>query len=93
MRSIRYSKYVEEDLGIGAEELLQALADFLLESGFNTQYSPYGDWNERTLDDLKQAITTAAQGRGKTFLVTPDGALSMFTKRLDLEDLLRQREV
>ena len=24
---------------------------------------------------------------------TPDGALSMFIKRLDLEDLLRQREV
>ena len=23
---------------------------------------------------------------------TPDGALAMFTKRLDLEDLLRQRE-
>ena len=24
---------------------------------------------------------------------TPDGSLAMFTKRLDLEDLLRQREV
>src|SRR5215472_13703015 len=32
MKWIRYSKYTGEDLGIGAEDLLQALADFLLES-------------------------------------------------------------
>jgi hypothetical protein len=30
MKWIRYSKYTGEDLGIGAEELLQALSDFLL---------------------------------------------------------------
>jgi Ca-activated chloride channel homolog len=64
MRYIHYSKYTEEDLGIGAEELLQALSDFLLESGFNTQYSPFSQWNERTLEDLKQAIQQALeQGR------------------------------
>jgi len=64
MKYIRYSKYTEEDLGIGAEELLQALSDFLLASGFNTQYSPFSEWNERTLEDLKQAIQQALeQGR------------------------------
>jgi Ca-activated chloride channel homolog len=64
MKFIRYSKYTEEDLGIGAEELLQALSDFLLESGFNTQYSQFSEWNQRTLEDLKQAIQQALeQGR------------------------------
>jgi Ca-activated chloride channel family protein len=64
MKYIRYSKYTDEDLGIGAEELLQALSDFLLESGFNTQYSHFSEWNQRTLEDLKQAIQQALeQGR------------------------------
>ena len=33
---IKYSKYTGEDFGINAEDLLQALIDFLLQSGFNT---------------------------------------------------------
>ena len=38
---IRYSRYSGEDMGIGAEDLLQALSDFLLQSGFNSQYIPF----------------------------------------------------
>ncbi len=63
---IKYSKYTGEDFGIGAEDLLQALSDFLLQSGFNTQYSPYGEWNERTLEDLKNAIQQALE-QGELF--------------------------
>jgi Ca-activated chloride channel family protein len=66
MKSIRYSKYTGDDLGISAEDLLQALADFLLESGFNTQYSPFSEWNEHTLEDLKKAIQQALE-HGKLF--------------------------
>ena len=58
---IKYSKYTEEDFGIGAEDLLQALSDFLLQSGFNTQYMPAGEWNEHTLEDLKNAIQQALE--------------------------------
>ena len=67
-RYIHYSRYTGEDLGIDADDLLKALADFLLESGFNTQYSPFGEWNdrERTLDDLKEAIRQALE-EGKLF--------------------------
>jgi Ca-activated chloride channel family protein len=67
-RYINYSRYTGEDLGIDADDLLKALADFLLESGFNTQYSPFGEWNdrERTLDDLKEAIRQALE-EGKLF--------------------------
>jgi len=58
---IKYSKYTEEDFGIGAEDLLQALSDFLLQSGFNTQYMPFSEWNEHTLEDLKKAIQQALE--------------------------------
>src|SRR5215469_13937694 len=66
MKWIRYSKYSGEDMGIGAEELLQALADFLLESGFNSQYMPFSEWNQHTLEDLKRAIQEALE-KGKLF--------------------------
>ena len=63
---ISYSSYTGEDLGIDAEDLLQALSDFLLESGFNTQYTPFSEANEHTLEDLKHAIERALQ-QGKLF--------------------------
>jgi Ca-activated chloride channel family protein len=58
---IKYSKYTGEDFGISAEDLLQALSDFLLQSGFNTQYMPFSEWNEHTLEDLKNAIQQALE--------------------------------
>jgi len=66
MRSVRYSRYTGEDLGIGAEDLLKALSDFLLESGFNTQYMPFSEWNQHSLEDLKNAIQQALE-QGKLF--------------------------
>jgi Ca-activated chloride channel family protein len=61
MKWVRYSKYTGEDMGIAAEDLLKALADFLLESGFNSQYMPFSEWNQHTLEDLKQAIQQALE--------------------------------
>ena len=66
MKSVCYSRYTGEDLGVDAEDLLQALSDFLLESGFNTQYTSFSDANEHTLEDLKRAIERALQ-EGKLF--------------------------
>jgi len=63
---IKYSKYTGEDFGIGAEDLLQALSDFLLQSGFNAQYMSFGEWNEHTLEDLKKAIQQALE-QGELF--------------------------
>jgi Ca-activated chloride channel family protein len=63
---IRYSKFTGDDLGISAEDLLKALSDFLLESGFNTQYMPFSEWNQHTLEDLKNAIQQALE-QGKMF--------------------------
>src|SRR5689334_2683110 len=63
---IKYSRYTGEDFGIDANDLLQALSDFLLESGFNTQYMPFSEWNQHTLEDLKQALQKALE-EGKLF--------------------------
>ena len=66
MKWIKYSRYTGDDLGIDSEDLLQALSDFLLQSGFNTQYMPFNEWNEHTLEDLKKAIQQALE-HGKLF--------------------------
>jgi len=66
MKAVRYSRYTGEDLGIDAQELLKALSDFLLQSGFNSQYMPFSEWNEHTLEDLKNAIQRALE-QGELF--------------------------
>lgn len=61
MRRISYSKYSEEDLGIDMENLLRALADYLLQSGYDNPYLQFSEMNEHTLENLKQAIERALQ--------------------------------
>jgi Ca-activated chloride channel family protein len=61
MKWIRYSKYTGDDFGIGVEDLLKALADFFLESGFHNQYTSFSEWNQHTLEDLKKAIQQALE--------------------------------
>ncbi|HEX7361996.1 MAG TPA: hypothetical protein VF283_16015 [Bryobacteraceae bacterium] len=61
MKWISYSKFSEEDLGIEMEDLLRALADYFLQSGFNDPYLQFSEMNEHTLDQLKQAIERALE--------------------------------
>ena len=49
MRRITYTPWTDEDFGLTAEDLLRALSDFFLDSGF-LQMGPL------TLDDLKEAL-------------------------------------
>src|SRR5580700_8016765 len=60
MKRIRYSKYVPDPAGeMSMEDLLSALSDFLLQSGFqNYLYDDFGE-GEQTLDDLRRAIEQA----------------------------------
>jgi Ca-activated chloride channel family protein len=66
MRSIRYSKYTGDDFGLSAEDLLKALSDFFLQSGFQNQYMGFSEWNQHTLEELKDAIQRALE-QGETF--------------------------
>jgi Ca-activated chloride channel homolog len=61
VRSIRYSRYNGEDFGINAEELMKALADFFLESGFQSRFTQFTEMNQHTLDELKKAIQQALE--------------------------------
>jgi len=62
MRRISYSKLSEEDLGIEMDDLLRALSDYFLGSGFQDPYMQFSEMNQHTLEDLKQAIERALQG-------------------------------
>jgi len=60
VKRIRYSKYVPDPAGeMSMEDLLSALSDYLLQSGFqNYYYDDFGD-REQTLDDLRRALEQA----------------------------------
>ncbi len=60
MRWIRYSQFEEDDFGIEAEDLMRALSDYFLQSGFQDPYGGY-PYNEDTLDMLREAIRQALE--------------------------------
>jgi Ca-activated chloride channel homolog len=61
MKRIRYTKYVPDPAGeMSLEDLLGALSDYLLQSGFRNYLSYYDLPNgEQTLDNLRRAIEQA----------------------------------
>jgi len=71
MKWIRYSKYTGDDFGLSAEDLLKALSDFFLQSGFQNQYMGFSEWNQHSLEDLKNALQRALE-QGEMF--DPDQA-------------------
>ncbi|MFP5205505.1 MAG: vWA domain-containing protein [Acidobacteriota bacterium] len=61
MKRVRYSKYAGDLASeIDLEDLLQALSDFFLDSGFYDPYSRFQDL-DNTLDDLKEALRRALE--------------------------------
>jgi len=59
VKSIRYGRYTGEDFGLSTEDLLKALADFFLNSGFDNPYMRFSEFNQHTLEDLKRALEDA----------------------------------
>ncbi len=60
MKRIRYSKYVPDPAGeMSLEDLLGALSDYLLQSGFQSDMWFEMPDGERTLDDLRRALENA----------------------------------
>ena len=61
MKRIRFSKYVA-DLAdeISLEDLMDAMSDYLLQSGFEDPYSRmFGDGDDQSMDALREAIREA----------------------------------
>ncbi len=66
MKYIKYSKYNPDPFdGLSAEDLLQLLQDYLLESGFDGPYSNFYEMDrERTMENLHQALLDALRQQG-----------------------------
>jgi Ca-activated chloride channel family protein len=61
MKRVRYTKYTGDLASeIDLEDLLQALSDYLLDSGFSDPYSQFQSMDQ-TLDDLREAIRQALE--------------------------------
>jgi Ca-activated chloride channel family protein len=78
MKWIKFSKYTGDDFGIDANDLMQALADFFLQSGFNNPWMQFQEWNQQTLEDLKRAIQEALEN-GQLF---PDDQMQQMLEKL-----------
>lgn len=62
MKRVRYTKF-NGDLSssFGLEDLMQALSDFLLDSGFNDPYSNFSEFSDQTMENLREAIRQALE--------------------------------
>ncbi len=71
MKFIKYSKYTADPFeGLSAEDLMQLLQEFLLQSGFENQYSNFYEMDpEQTMEQLHQALLDAMQNQG---MIPPD---------------------
>lgn len=58
MRRVKYSKFTDDDLGLTAEDLMRALGDFFLDSGFQDWWNPNPN-AKQTWEGLKNAILKA----------------------------------
>ena len=67
MKFVKYGKYVPHPFDdLSAEDLLQVLQDFLLDSGFYNRYSNFYEMDPaRTMEQLHRALLEALQQQGK----------------------------
>ncbi|MCU1327127.1 MAG: von Willebrand factor, type [Bryobacterales bacterium] len=77
MKWVRFTKFTGDDLGIDAQDLMNALSDFFLDSGFNSQFAPYAGWDPNSLEQLMEAIRQALESGD---LFDPDRAEEMRQK-------------
>src|ERR1700753_55228 len=63
MKRIRYTKFTGDlASSFGLEDLMQALSDFLLDSGFNDPMSRFQEFDgDQTLENLREAIRQALE--------------------------------
>jgi Ca-activated chloride channel family protein len=67
MKYIKYSKYLPNPFDdLSTEDLMRLLQDYLLESGFNDQYSNFYQMDpERSMENLHRALLEALQREGR----------------------------
>jgi Ca-activated chloride channel family protein len=78
MKWVKFSKFTGDDLGIDADDLMRALSDFFLNSGFQDPYGGFSEFNPNSLDDLRRAIEEALM-KGDLF---PDDQMKEMLEKL-----------
>ena len=62
MKRIRYTKFTGDlASSFGLEDLMQALSDFLLDSGYQDPYAQFSELNNQTMENLREAIRQALE--------------------------------
>jgi Ca-activated chloride channel family protein len=62
VKRIRYTKFTGDlASSLGLEDLLQALSEFLLDSGYQDPYSNFMEMNDQTMENLREAIRQALE--------------------------------
>ena len=90
MKRIRYSKYVPDPAGeMSMEDLLSALSDYLLQSGFNDNFWYEMQDGEQTLDNLRRALEQALLD-GETFDEQMRDQLREMQMNGELEELIEK---
>jgi len=81
MKFIKYSKFSGDPFqGLTAEDLLQLLQDFLLQSGFENQYQNFYEFDpERTMEQLHEALLEAMHNKG----MIPQEMLDQLREKLE----------
>src|SRR6266702_651438 len=84
MKRTRYTKYVPDPAGeMSMEDLLSALSDYLLQSGFQ-DYMGYGEMDgEPTLDEQMREQLQQMQAEG-----TLDDLIDQLLQRMEQEDYI-----
>src|SRR6202162_3999091 len=92
MTRVRYSKYAPDPAGdMSMEDLLSALSDYLLQSGFNDNfwYEMQNGEGEQTLDELRRAIEQALL-EGEMFDEEMRDRLQQMQMNGELEELVEK---
>jgi len=90
MKRIRYSKYVPDPAGeMSMEDLLGALSDYLLQSGFNDNFWYELPEGEQNLDELRRALEQALLD-GEMFDEEMRDRLKQMQMEGELEDLIEK---
>jgi Ca-activated chloride channel family protein len=91
LKRIRYSRYTGEPAGaVDLPELMKRLSDFLLQSGFESQFYGFQEMDaERTMERLRQAILEALQEGD----LLPEEMTDELLENPDLQSNKKLREV
>src|ERR1700758_3827328 len=89
MKRVRYTKYTGDLASeMSLEDLLQALADYLLDSGFRNPFMQFQELDD-TLDDLREALRQALES-GELFDERMQQAIDAMNQDGKLDELIEK---